>query len=309
MNKTNIQAVSQKEFGQIPITIERKTIGICNEVYELTLKSKSVILRMNQQKEWLYGTHKFLPLFKKLNITTPDIIAEDYSKIDFPFCYQILTKLEGKDLGVVIDTLSTNELKAVAHAVSDIFDKFNTLPPAKDFGGLTGLYEEHFDTLNIGRHRVGILERNKSSNVISPEILRIYDEILETYKGYFKQVTPRLYYGDICSKNVMVHKGQFTGLVDLDFLAKGDYLEAIGRMIADWHGTSYGEIYINEIIRLQKLNKYQQEIIKVYGILNLVLWTSEEGIRFNSNSTGKINWERVEAKRQKILRLYNSIKS
>lgn len=307
MNKTAIQAVSQKEFGQIPIAIERKTIGICNEVYELKLASKSVILRMNQQKEWLYGTHKFLPLFKKLNITTPDIIAEDYSKTTFPFCYQIQTKLAGKDLGVVIDTLTPTELKAVAKSVSDIFDKFNTLPPTKDFGGLTGLNEEHFDHLNIGNHRTKILERNKTSNVISPEILRIYDEVLETYQGYFEQVTPRLYYGDICSKNVMVHQGQFTGLVDLDFLAKGDYLEAIGRMIAVWYGTPYGEIYIHEISKLQNLTEFQQKIINVYGILTLVLWTSEEGIRFNGNSSGAVNWERVEAKRQKILGLYDLI--
>lgn len=68
------------------------------------------------------------------------------------------------------------------------------------------------------------------------------------------------------------------------------------------------EIYINEIIKLQKLDEYDQKIVKMYAILNLIYWTSEEGIKFNSNSTGVINWENVENKKKQIVGLYNEIK-
>ena len=116
-----------------------------------------------------------------------------------------------------------------------------------------------------------------------------------------------LYYDDINYKNVIIHKGKFNGLVDLDFLTKGDYLEAIGTMRSCWCEEELGEYYIKEIIRLQQLDAVQQKVVNVYAILNLILWLSEEGVRFNSNSSSAINWSNVQEKKRKILGLYQSI--
>ena len=311
MNESAIQKIGKKELGGIPQSITRMTIGICNEVYELKYPSASYILRMNKEKEWLYGTHKFLPLFKKLKIKTPAILVEDYTKTHFPFCYQIQTKIEGQDLGVVMSQLSRAELSLIAEEISEIFDKFKALPDAEGFGSLTGLREEQYDSLLqvLEKRRSNILERNKNSQVIDEEIMGIYDQLLEDYRDYFLHLKPKLYYDDICSKNVMIHNGQFTGLVDLDFLMKGDYLEPIGTMLASWYGEELGEFYVNEIMRLQNLNEFQQQVVKVYATLNLILWLSEEGIQFNSNSSSVINWGRVEEKKRKIQGLYQSLKT
>ncbi|MEM7372373.1 MAG: aminoglycoside phosphotransferase family protein [Bacteroidota bacterium] len=309
MDKKSIQEIGKKQLGGIPLEISRKTIGLCNEVYELTYESESFILRMNKAKEWIYGTHQFLPIFKELHINTPDIVAADYSKTAFPFCYQIQTKLQGQDLGLVIDSLSPANLKAIAADISNIFDKFSSLPPKEDFGGLSGMNEEKVGNLLevISNQRRGILERNETSNVLGREIIAILNELIHDYKEYFSTAQPKLYYDDISAKNVMIHNGRFVGLVDLDFLRKGDYLEALGAIMACWHGEEYGDIYLNEIIALQGLNEYQQNIIKVYAILHLMMWTTEEGIKFNSNSSGTINWENVEKKKTKIMNVYSSI--
>ena len=105
----------------------------------------------------------------------------------------------------------------------------------------------------------------------------------------------------------MIHNGRFNGLVDLDFLSKGDYLEGIGGIIAAWYGTEAGDTYINAIFEYPKLDEFRRKVASVYGIFHLTLWTSEEGIRFNSNSTGSIDWSRVAEKRKKILDLYRTI--
>lgn len=306
-----INAISKDVFGEIPLQITRKAIGICNEVFELTLKTNSYILRINKEKNILYGTHTFLPLFQKLHITTPRILAEDYSKTRFTFCYQILTKIEGEDLGLIINTLRPIQLKQIALEVSKIFDKFNTLPTKNDFGAITGLHEESYTTLfEVLQHqRKIILERNSQTKVIDEETIDILEILLEQYKSYFLQVAPKLYYDDICSKNVMIHNGKFTGLVDLDFLRKGDYLEAIGSITASWFGEASGEIYVNEIIRLQNLDAFQRKVVKVYAILTLIYWTSEAGICFNNNTSGSINWSDVKHKKKKIMGLFNKIKA
>ena len=271
MIENYIHEISEKVLGEKPIRISRKTIGICNEVFELEFPSDSYIIRLNKQKNLLYGTHKFLPLFKELAIPTPDIVGEDYSMAQFPYCYQILTKIEGKDLVLVIDQLSESELKQVAAEVSSIFDKFHSLPPKNDFGGLSGMHEESYGSMwEVVKNQVGgIKEANEPSHVLDEEALEILEEITQEHKSYFQQVIPRLYYDDISGKNIMIHQGEFVGLVDLDFLRKGDYLVALGAIMACWHGEAYGDIYLNEIIRLQGLNEQQQNMIRLYAIIHL----------------------------------------
>lgn len=310
MNKQNINKVCEIVFKKEPIKITKKTVGICNEVFEIEFKNESYILRMNEEKKYLYGTHKFLPIFQKLQIAIPKIIADDYSKKQFPFCYQILSKIEGQDLGVVIHQLDENNLKLIASEISDIFDKFDSLPLENTFGEITGLDEEEYKSLTeiINNQKKTILQRNEKTKVIDQETIDIMNNLINTYQNYFLQAKPRLYYDDICSKNVMIYNGKFNGLVDLDSLMKGDYLEAVGRIMASWYGDKHGEIYIDEIMKLQKLTKKQLKIVKMYAILNLIYWISEEGIQFNSNSSGAINWKNVKNKKKKIIELYNEIK-
>ncbi|MEM6768657.1 MAG: hypothetical protein AAF655_27205, partial [Bacteroidota bacterium] len=109
------------------------------------------------------------------------------------------------------------------------------------------------------------------------------------------------------SKNVMIYKGKFNGLVDLDFLLKGDYLESIGSIQAVWYGTELGEIYINEILKCQRLDSYHRNIINVYTIFTLIGWSMEAGVVHNGNSTGVINWDRIKKARKKIKAIYASI--
>jgi len=308
MDKHLIQAIASKHLGGIPLAINRMTIGICNEVYELKYEAESFILRMNTQKNLLYGTHKFLPLFKQLGIKTPDLLAEDYSQTDFPFCYQIQNKLPGKDLGVVMNGLSQPELTGIAQEVSAILDKFNSLPYSEDFGMLRGESEERRGSMwEIMQQKHQGLEQHGNPQVIDKEMLGIHAQLLADFKPYFLQVKPRLYYDDISSKNVMIHEGKFSGLVDLDFLIKGDYLETIGTMIASWYGEEVGGFYLQEIIRFKQLDPFQQKVGRMYGLVHLMGWLSESGRVFNGNSTGEINWERVEKGKERIRTLYATL--
>lgn len=309
MNKSNINKICEIEFGEVPREIVKKTVGICNEVYEVKFEDDSYILRMNKDKDDIYGTHKFLPIFEKLNIKTPHIIAEDYSKKVLPFHYQILNKIEGEDLGVVIGDLSEQQLKSIAKDVSAIFDEFDSLGEVDTFGMMSGVNEERYNTLFevIQSRRKVILERNENSKVINEKLVTILEKVIEDNEDYFLNVKSKMYHDDICSRNVMIHKGEFNGLVDLDSLAKGDYLDAIGSMMASWYGEKNGLIYTDEIVRLQKLSEEQRKMVKVYAILHLLFWLSEEGVKFNSNSTGVVNWDNVKEKEQKIVNLFNSL--
>ncbi len=310
MNTQQIEAISQKVWGQKPLKITRKTIGICNQVYELDFGDTAYILRMNMHKSLLYGTHKFLPLFKELGIKTPEIIAEDYSQTTFPFCYQILTKLPGQDLKLVIEDLNPEELKQVAGEVANIFKQFRSRPPQDDFGGLNGLDEESIPNMLavVQMQRAGIWEKNQKFQVLLPKSFDRLDELIADFRDYFLAVQPILYYDDLSAKNIMIHEGKFSGLVDLDFMRKGDYIEVLGAIRAVWYGEAFEKIYQEELIKLLELNETQQKVINLYAIIHLMMWTTEAGNSFNGNSSAEIDWSEVHKKRDKILALYQEIK-
>src|ERR1041384_6871652 len=109
-----ISEISLRELGEVPKSISRMRGGICNEVYQIRLNRRDLIVRMNAAERFLLGSHNHIPLFKAKGIKVPDILAEDYSKRFFPYAYQVLTKVEGRDIGDVIDTLSDDQLRLVA---------------------------------------------------------------------------------------------------------------------------------------------------------------------------------------------------
>lgn len=304
-----ITTIIRHHFNETPQAIERIAIGISNEVYDVTLKNKSVIARLSSTDKYLRGSHVHIPEFKALNIKVPDLLAEDYTQSHIPLCYQIQSKIEGQDLGIVIQTLTQTQLIALAKEVADIFRKVKTLPVTNQFGLILG---GDNDLSNSWSERMKIwieesIVRGSETGVMDEEISQIAHRLYDKYQSYFNTVKPTMYYGDICSKNVMIYHGKFNGLVDLDGLTQGDPLEVLGRIKLSWHKTPYGELYVNTIMQELNLNKQQKQTVIMYALLNQISWACENGIQFNQNTKPIINWEKAAADKQIILSLADEL--
>src|SRR3990167_7682419 len=70
-----IAALISFHYKHLPKFIRRITIGICNEVYEVGLIDKVIIVRFNPEKRFLMGSHDHIPKFKNLNIRVPEILS------------------------------------------------------------------------------------------------------------------------------------------------------------------------------------------------------------------------------------------
>lgn len=299
-HKRMIETIIASCFKQIPKFIKRITIGISNEVYEVRLSNRVVIVRLSHYDKFLMGSHDHIPKFRSLGIKVPEILAEDYSKSEVSLSYQIQSKIEGQDLGEIIENLSHNQLKSLAKEIAYIFTKVKTIPSSNKFGVIWG--GEDNDTSDTWTERMQIWieesrERGIKTGIMDPEMESIANNLFERYKSYFSNVIPTTYYGDICSKNIIINNGVFNGLVDLDGLTQGDPLEAIGRIKISWYGTQYGEIYVNAIMYELGLSSGQKELVTMYALLNKISWACENGIQFNQNTKAEINWEK--AKRDK----------
>jgi putative ABC transport system ATP-binding protein len=142
------------------------------------------------------------------------------------------------------------------------------------------------------------------TGVLDRQLSEALDRVFSEYKPYFDRIRPYTYYGDIARKNVMVHEGRFSGLVDLDALAQGDPLEAIGRIKASWYGTHHGEVYSRAVMDALGLPEPQRRIVTMYALLNRVFWALENGVRFNQNTSSTVDREREARDKHAIAQLY-----
>ncbi|MFH1427424.1 MAG: phosphotransferase [Patescibacteria group bacterium] len=289
-----IDKLIKKKFRETVVSIERMTMGICNDVFLVSLPSRQIIVRLNTDEAEMIGSEKHIPLLKSKGIRVPDIIASDYTKKFVPLVYQIHTKLEGQDLGQVIMNLSDKQLKDIAKEISIIIKKLATIPTNGKFGWIGSSQQPLHDTWLEVLQPSKIIERNKKTGVVGSTYIKMVHKILEKYKDYFNNVKSTFYYNDMSSKNVLIHQGKFSGLVDLDSMAYGDPLEAIGRIKASWYGTKYGKTYTDAVEKNLDLNNNQKEIVTVYAFLNRVHWLSERGIQFNKNTSAAINQKAVK---------------
>lgn len=287
-----IHLITEERFNQTPKYIDRIAIGICNEVYRVGLKEREVIARLSPHDRFLMGSHDHIPKFKALGIPVPDILAEDYSKNLVPYSYQVLSKIEGEDLGKVIETLSDQQLQDLAKEVANIFEKVSTIPSSDKFGVIWGGGDDEISDTWTERMEIWVEEskqRGLSTGVMDDETAIIADNLYKRYQSYFSSIKPKTYYGDICSKNIMISNGVFSGLVDLDGLTQGDPLEALGRIKLSWYGTRHGDIYSMAIMDELGLNKAQRHLATMYALLNQISWACENGIQFNQNTKAKVD--------------------
>jgi RimJ/RimL family protein N-acetyltransferase/aminoglycoside phosphotransferase (APT) family kinase protein len=301
-----IETIILLHFKQSPKFIRRMVIGICNEVYEVGLDDKEIIVRLSYFDKYLMGSRDHIPKLKTLGIKVPEILLEDYVRDLIPMSYQIQTKIEGKDLGQIIETLSTEQLKSIAKEVANIFSKVRTIPSSDKFGVIWGGGDNELSDTWTERMKIWIEEskqRGKSTGVMDSEMEDLANSLYESYRPYFSSIKPTTYYGDISSKNIMIHNGAFNGLVDLDGLTQGDPLEAVGRIKLAWYGADFGAFYTKTIMEELRLNMEQRKLVIVYALINKISWVCENGIQFNQNTNAVIDRkkERLDKKILKML--------
>ena len=304
--KKAVAQIIKKEFNQVA-KIERMTTGTCNEVFSVSLPNKQVIVRLNVEPSEMIGSETYIPLLSSKGIPVPKIIDSNYDKKIVPFAYQILSKIDGQDIGKVIAKLSDKQLKNIAKELVKIIKKLSKLSTNGKFGWVGNergpLYNTWLEILKPTK----VIARDKKTGVVGDAYIKQVKNVLKKYKAYFDNVKSTFYYDDMSSKNVIIHKGKFVGLVDLDTMAYGDPLEAVGRIKASWYGTNYGNTYTKAMENGLKLSMSEKEIVTVYAFLNRVHWLSEKGIKFNKNTSKAIDKKGISKDRRAIDGLANEL--
>lgn len=295
----HIQAIDRivaAVFSERPHLVQRMTDGLANEVYAVSLASRDVVVRLNTDSHAMRGAEAHIALFHTLGIPVPEVLAADYDQALVPFAWQVQSRLPGRDIGRVIETLSTSQLTAIASEIAKIVRALAPLPSNGRFGWTGGAGEAAYATwLELLEALAGqIAARIAIRGVVAPRYLRAIETLLTDHADYFGAVVSTFYYDDMSSKNVMVHDGRFVGLVDLDTVAHGDPLEGVGRIEASWFGTAHGRVYADAVMAALALGAEQRRMVSVYAVVNRIAWLSEQGVKFNENTSAAIDRDAVK---------------
>ena len=280
------------ELGIVPTEISRFTNGYCHSVYHVKSADGECVLRVTgkENEKYYHGAVKWLSGLSKLDIPVPKIIKHGQYKEVF---YVLISFLPGKDLGDVYHSLTDFQKRDIAKELAAIQRKAAGLPAYDRYGDSdSGSFETWHEFLLSYVNRS--YERIKQNGVFDAAICDAVAEVMRGFEDYFAGIKPTPFLDDITTKNVLIHNGKLSGIVDVDYICYGDALKVVGlanmALLATQADTVYIDYWLSEI----GADETQRKAVTLYTLLTCIDFMSEQGMQFDNGNSVSVNRERTE---------------
>lgn len=279
-------------FHAKPTNIIRNNVGLAGYVYTVVFNDTKYVIKISDDKNLIIGSTYWLNKVKVLDIPTPCVIAENL--VNAPY-YFVMSFIPGKDLGLVYSSLLKSEKKIIAKKIFGFQKEIKKLPMAKGFGFLNS-YED-FENIcssweesllnDINRAEEAIIK----NGIFSVEYVLKLKQIMPDFKEYFNSVKPEPFLDDITTKNVLIHEGKLSGIIDLDWISFGDEVLFLGLVTMALLSMKADIDYADYLKDEMNLNEMQERALKFYVLMFCVIFMSEKGMCFNQAEPMKVSEE------------------
>ena len=279
-------------FNGKPTEIIRNTVGLAGYVYTVVFNDTKYVIKISDDKNLILGSTYWLNKVKDLDIPTPCVIAENL--VNAPY-YFVMSFIPGKDLGLVYSSLLKSEKIIIAKKIIGFQKEIKKLPMAKGFGSLNS-YEDSENICSsweesllndINRAEEAII----NNGIFSVEYVMKLKKIMPNFKEYFSSVKPEPFLDDITTKNVLIHEGKLSGIIDLDWISFGDdvlFLGLVTMALLSMKADLDYAVYLKDEMNL---NDMQERALKFYVLMFCVIFMSEKGMCFNQAEPMKVSEE------------------
>ena len=282
---------SEREAAEIALayrgcavaSVVRFPMGLAHWVYDVAFSTGDrIVVRLTKPelRRAMLGAVHWSTVLRPLGVPLPELLAHGEHR-GFP--YVVLERLAGEDLGLVYERLTSAQRQDVAGEVCRVQQLVATLPNGSGYGSLSLPTDPHHPTwrgyvdeiLSASRQRI------EEAGVVSTRAVDRVEQAAAQLDQYFASIRPRPFLDDATTKNVLVHEGRFSGLVDVDELGFGDSLLTIGltraSLLAAGRDSEYTDFWLAELSATAE----QRTAIAFYTALFIVVFMSEQGQRFN----------------------------
>lgn len=287
-----VNKICDDVFNGKPTEIIRNTVGLAGYVYTVVINDTKYVIKISDDKNLILGSTYWLNKVKDFDIPIPSVIAENLSNAPY---YFVMSFIPGKDLGLVYSSLSKNEKKNIAKKIIGFQKEIKKLPMAKGFGSLNS-YED-FENICFSWEESLLNDINRAEEAIikngifSVEYVLKLKQIMPNFKEYFSSIKPEPFLDDITTKNVLIHEGKLSGIIDLDWISFGDEVLFLGLVTMALLSMNADLDYADYLKDEMKLNEKQERALKFYVLMFCVIFMSEKGMCFNQTEPMKVSEE------------------
>lgn len=288
-------AIVAMHFGTDIALVERFPTGLANYVYDVvTVDGRRVVARLQRRGAGcaFSGAVFWSQLLRPHGIPLPELYAHDLAPQDDGFPYMLLERLPGRDLQHVYPALSNEQKRRLAQRIAAIQRKVATLPRGRGYG-----YGASFDDPDLHPTwrdvLVASLERSRgrieAASVVSTEWIDRVAERLPEIERYVAAVEPIPFLDDMTVKNVLVHNGELSGIVDVDWVCFGDPLFTVALTRMALLARRYDTAYIDFWVASLDLSSAQSAALTLYTALFCVDFLAELGHQFNQDEVTTVD--------------------
>ena len=207
-------------------------------------------------------------LLRPKGVPLPQVLGQEFPEAVDRFAYVILHRLPGRDLGLVYSHLKENEKRRIVADLVRIQKIVATLPQGHGFGHVAR-YDGSYPYPCWSAVVRGSLQRShkrlERSGRVDVSVVGLVEKRSEQFEAYFDHIQPVPFLDDITTKNVIVHEGKLSGIVDVDWMGFGDSIVtlALTRMslLELGYSTDYVEFWAEEL----KLSGEQHRVLDIYA--------------------------------------------
>jgi hypothetical protein len=209
-----------------------------------------------------------------------------HAQTDGEFACMILERLPGRDLGLAYADLSDDQKRRLAAAIVDAQALCAQLPTAQGYGYATS-YDDPVLKKNGHWRDVLIADIKQSGHridavgVIDSSVVDRVMSQLSKFDDYLSRVRPTAFMDDTTTRNVLVHEGTLSGIVDIDTLCFGDVLFTVALTRLALLTLRFDTRYIDHWLDAMNATDEQRTVLNLYTAIFCVNFLGEQGQSFN----------------------------
>ncbi len=272
-------------LGEAAARVARFPTGLANYVYDVvTVSGAGLVVRMSATAGALNGTNRWLSRLRALGVPVPRVLFADLAATVTPFSALVLERLPGVDLGEVLPSLSLAEKRAIAAGVVAAQQRVHTLPLGAGYGYVADAagpfpHRAWRDVVaaSLARSRARI----EQGGAFDPDHVTRLEARIGDWDRYLAGVRPIAFLDDTTTKNVLVHEGRLSGIVDIDVVCYGDPLWTVALTKMALLSGDHDLDYLQAWCEYAAVGHDQLAVLDFYTAVFCVDFMSEVGQTFN----------------------------
>ena len=274
--------------GEQALSSSRMTTGDQFFVYAVKTTNSEYVIRMtdasrkNKFLSAIYWQQKFI----SLGVPLAKFIKSDLDGEYSPFPSLLMMRLQGDDLINVYLSLTDADKRNLANEIVNIQAIAMTLPEGHGYG-ITDSYEHPPEDKSwyeflINRLQFYLAQITQTA-IFDPALVEKVISIANDMEENFKSVRPTPFLWDASERNVIIHQGKITGIVDVDEICFGDPLLVVGLTSTCIELEGYDTLYTDYWAEALHLDQQAQRRLDFYRLFYAVAFMRKHSTQ-TSNS-------------------------